>query len=189
MTVPTQINPIIDKYLTDWISAQVAIFPECSVIWANQTAYGNQKGIRPKKPYVMLNPIVRAMQKGTVDMDGDNLPVDEFEYSWTNNFTLSINIYSQDDPMGIADRIKSSLNLPTIHQERRSVGLGLVNYEPIKDLSEVVNDKMELRAQFDVLFNYIDKRNDAPGEVQKVGIGADYDDGRITEQIVIDKGE
>ena len=182
--MPVRINSVIDKALTDWITSQVSSKYGATVIWSKQTAEGSLFGTRVESPFVVLSILnIHELQGSTNEMPTDELGV--FNYSWVTEFTLQLNIFTQDKHLEIAEWIKGSLKMPTVQESLRSAGLSVMEYMPTNDLSAILNDKYELRSQFDIRFNYIMEREDNPSEITKVHIEGEIDN--LEVNISLDK--
>ena len=182
--MPTRINSTIDKALTDWITDQVGVKYGAKALWSKQTAEGSLLGTRVESPFVVLsilnkNKIQGSMNEEPTEVEG------QFKYTWVEEFTLQLNIFTQDKHLEIAEWLKGSLELPLVNEFFRSAGLSMLESLPTNDLSAVLNDKYELRSQFDIRFNYIMERLDNPSEITKVGIEGQI--GNRTINISLDK--
>lgn len=166
-----------------WVESQL---PNASVVWENEA---EAAGFQPQT-VVRLN----TLTSGAVGIDelrwthdaGEPDPAIDFTPTVSGNreFTLSILVSNRDqratlDAHWHLEKLRTSLQKPTVRDALRVAGLSLQRYQPIQPLNEERKGRVESKASMDVIFNAVVNDTDtaeAGSYVEKAGItGTLYD--------------
>lgn len=82
-------------------------------------------------------------------------------------FTLQVQAYG-GDPMTVLQNLRTSLQKQTVLDSLRVNGIVFVNWNPINDITELVDSRFEQRASMDVLFRIADVSTDNLGVIDTV---------------------
>jgi hypothetical protein len=82
-------------------------------------------------------------------------------------FILQVQAYG-GDPMTVMQNLRTSLQKQTVLDSLRVNGIVFVNWNPINDITELVDSRFEQRASMDVLFRIADVSTDNLGVIDTV---------------------
>jgi len=122
---------------------------------------------RPEKPYATLNII------GGPSLVGDRAEhkyktLDTWEYNFVKKFTLSMNIYADNNHLNLMQKIINGTFLETKLQILQLKGLACWGYDGPADLSALIETEWEFRSHIDIFMSYAETVADIPGEIQKI---------------------
>lgn len=131
-----------------------------AAVWAEPNAP------RPAEAYCRLNLI------GPRKVGGDDQVVSipntvDFEISGLRAFTLSVNIYAKDAAQRASDMI-TSLSKPSVLATLSTANLSVTSVGDPRDLSQLLETKVEKRVQFDVELLTTETAVDQPGVIEDV---------------------
>jgi hypothetical protein len=159
-------NSSLEAALYDWVSGQL---PTATVIWDKQEAP------KPAKPFATLNIIAPTLEESsTVNWTA----TDTFTHTFKKLFTLSVNIYANDNYLGLMDTLKQSAQLGSVREIFFSEGLSWRSTSETQDLTELLDTSFEPRCQCDFVFGYSEKLDDTILEIHRVsgsGLGTSFD--------------
>lgn len=143
------------------------------IVWESQDAFSGTDNIkRPATPYVSLKLLSGPNQLGEPSR---SFNVDtSFNYSIEYAITLEINIFANDQHLLLAERLRSSLNLPASQLILTTAGWGIHNASSINDLSTLVSAHNELRATFDLPLTYATTQVDDSGLIEDINITGEH---------------
>lgn len=104
---------------------------------------------------------IRYDQDATLAAGVDYIPT----FSGCREITLSIEITSRDQSgsnvaIWYLDKLRRSLRKVSVRDALRAAGLGFATTGPTQDLSSLVDDRLESKAQMDVFFNAVVNEED-----------------------------
>jgi hypothetical protein len=171
-----RIDATLEKTLYDWISAQTGI----TTIW------DKQKNItRPALPFATVSWLDGGTLEGMVDTQYKTL--DTVEHVFRNVAFVSVNIYAEDNHLGLMNDLKNSLQFESVKSDMRQGGLRYRTYGATVDLSAIVDTSYELRSQCDFSFAYSAAYDEVVGEIHSVSGTIDLNfEGEKIEELDVD---
>jgi hypothetical protein len=140
-----------------------------TTIWDKQDVYGVNKAKRPVPPFVTLNIISGPIPIGYADFIYKS--GDKYTMRIRKKFTLSVNVYTLNNHMGISTSIWTALQDENVLIGLRTHGLSyLPTKEGVRDISQLLETGHELRANIDLVFSYCEVTEVEPGYVKKITI-------------------
>jgi len=154
-----RLDQVKEDAIYDWAVASLGV--GVNAIWDKPGSP------RPAKPYVTLNIL------GGPSLVGDRAEhqyktLDTWEYNFVKKFTLSINIYADDNHLNLMQKIINSFYLESKLEILQLKGLALWGYDGPADLSALIETEWEFRSHIDVFMSYGEAFDDIPGEIQKI---------------------
>lgn len=136
----------IETALYNWAAAVVAAAGSSA-----QVIFLNQDGPRPTPPFVGLNLIGPRMTGGSDHQSDQGTGDQGFIQQGMREFTVSVNVYAENDSLTLATKLHSSLNNPVYFDQlaEDKIGVGAVN--DVNDLSQFLETEWERRSQFDFM--------------------------------------
>jgi hypothetical protein len=166
-----------------WIYNWIVPFTGLTTKWANQN------GVKPDLPFLMMD----KQTMTTVGHDITLPPDDNGFIVIASQKELVINFQAFGaNSYGELDSIKALTNNPSSQDVLIENGISLVNYFPIQNLTQLVDNDYEERASMDLLFRFViyygENDEIESGLIKKVNIDATYKNanGTRTETINID---
>lgn len=144
------------KAIYDWAKAEL----EMEFIWADQNTH------RPNKPYGSVKIMPGFSKIGLTD-NMTHKSGGIFSIAGTREFTLSLNCYG-DRALERANFVSSSIEKPTVIEKFSAAGLVVVKVEVVNDLSRIMDNAYESRAQVDVRFRLAQVVEDDVGFIETV---------------------
>lgn len=141
--------PSFKEFVYDWLTSIVD--PTVTVIWENQAEH------RPKKPYISLNIISGPVKRGQDDILIDDLG--RTTVSGLREMTVSTN-YFGENAVGELGIVQTSFELPSVIEEFADQNICLVMDGGIKNLTSLMENRFETRAQMDIRFRVTDMMTD-----------------------------
>jgi hypothetical protein len=130
---------------------------------------------RPDKPYATLNIPGGPLSVGD-RVERKYKTLDTWEYNFVKKFTLSINIYADDDHLNLMQKIINGTFLDTKLEILQLKGLACWGYDGPRDLSALIETEWEFRSNIDIFISYGEAIEDIPMEIQKIEINEiDYE--------------
>ncbi|GAF85768.1 unnamed protein product, partial [marine sediment metagenome] len=96
--------------------------------------------------------------------------LDTWEYNLVKKFTLSINIYADENHLRLMQEIIHGTFLETKLQILQLKGLACWGYDGPADLSSLLETEWEFRSHIDIFLSYGEVVTDIPGEIHKIQI-------------------
>ena len=144
----------------------------CTISGWNPTIIWDKPGKdRPELPYVTLNsgPMIR----GGVDVK--YLELDSYEYTYREEFILSLNVFDDNGHLDYMNVFLNSFNKDCCYKYLRDVGLSYwLHYGPF-DLSKLSDSMFKFRSVADIKFSFGHTEIVPDVEIHKVKIN-DWDD-------------
>ena len=161
-----------EKALVAWLALATGIEVMCD----KQDAHdGVTNTKRPDLPYVLLNIISGPRKIGEADKTWKE--DDTWDYKRHKEITVSVNVYANNNHLGLMEIIQDSLDHDTVLIEFRSAGLAFLNATNPSDISTLLDTKTEFRVTMDIIFGYAKTTQDEPGEIRTVEMDHDYNEG------------
>jgi hypothetical protein len=117
-----------------------------TVVWQNES------GVTPKPPYIQLNLITKSVKIGSRDetrfISGDN-----FQLIGQRTGVLSINAYGAS-ALEVLFTMKDKLQLQSTLILLREKEIAFLSDSDVRDLSLLLDTKIQKRAQFDLTLGY-----------------------------------
>lgn len=138
------------------------------VMWDKQGAFvEDTAAVQPSlKDFVVLD-IVSGPTPITGSDYSEAEGVGEFNLAMQYNFTLSINLYTNNAHLYKISRIPLLIREESIKQRLKSVGLGFLIESDPQDLSIFDETRYNLRSHIDLIFSYIEVENNINlGEIE-----------------------
>ena len=159
-----------EEGIFDFVVASTSIAtPESKVIWNLQDVAGGRKAVKPDLPYITMN--ISSGPNLIHTPEGNWKEQDIFTKSFRYFFTLTINVFANENWLGLAQEILEGLDLETKKSILRLAGIAQAGTpSDIVDISELLDTKHEGRASFDMFLGYTREVDDATGEIKKVDI-------------------
>lgn len=148
---------------------------DLKVIWANES------GVRPKLPYVSLNfinPGMRMGSKDNIEYAGD----DAFQVVGQRSATLSVNAFG-DEAIQQLMNFRDALETAEAMDYTREQQISIVPDGKPKDLSELVDTKIEKRAQLDLSVGYTVSIEENYGPIDSVEVNNVINEETITVEV------
>ena len=149
---------VIRTNLFDWATANIP--SGVPVVWY----YPNAP--RPTVDYVSL--YISSINQ--IGWDYTQAPLDDFgiaQMVGDREFYLQVQGYG-GDPMTILENLQTSLQQQTVLDSLRAVGLVFFNWQPINDITYLVDSRYEQRATFEVMFRLANIYTDNLGVIDRV---------------------
>lgn len=140
----------------------IGILPgSTTVIWANEN------GPRPELPYLLLNFATKSVKVGSRD-ELRNIPAtDTYRLYGHRHAMLSVNAYGKD-ALQMAEDLKNKLQLASVLDALRAQSISVLDESDTRDLSVLVDTKIEKRAQFDLTLGYTVSIDETITPIEKV---------------------
>lgn len=172
----------MEKALIAWVEDALNI----KALWFMDDAFkGNTRSKRLPLPYVTLN-ITSLKGIGGPDRTPGS-GVGEFDIKRHKEFTLSINIYADNNHLGLMETLEESLDYESVNAAFRAVNLAHLRTGDPLDTSELLETKNEFRVTMDAFFGYAKTTTDTPGEIDKAEIEYDYESGRQSGTLTVER--
>ena len=145
----------------DFISDATGI----TTIWDKPSSQTSKN--RPSLPYCTMN-IISISEEGDVDIDYKS----EDTYTYTNRqaFTLSVQIFSQDDYLDIAEKIRRAAYKESKRIPLKQAGIALREVGDTTDISALIETGFEKRAGIDLFMSTAVQEDEADGEIRSAKI-------------------
>lgn len=172
-----------EEGIFDFVVAATSISnPAGKVIWNLQDVAGGRKAVKPALPYITLNISSGPTLLHTPESNWKEL--DTFTKSFRYSFTLTVNVFANENWLGLAQEILEGLDLETKKSILRLAGLAQAGApSSVSDISELLDTKHEGRATFDMFLGYAREIDDVTGEIKKVEITGTVGDFETTNVI------
>ncbi len=170
------ISQEIEDALFDFV-VDVLSLDKDKVLWAR----GNQ--IRPSRPFVVLNIFAAPASIGRGEIMYSGLK-DRWNLSFQKAFTLSIDVFSDDNYLDQADQLLNAFELSKYKEIFKAINLGYWGQLGVVDLSDLEETKIRPRVKLDVRMAYGKTIVDDMGEIEKVELTTNF--GGNEDDIVID---
>lgn len=151
------------------VTATSIATPDVKVIWDKQDIAGSRKAVKPALPYITMNISSGPNLIHTPEITYKEL--DTFTQPFRYAMTLTINVFSNDNWLGLAQEILEGLDLETKKSILRLAGVAQAGLaSDVVDISELLDTKHEGRASFDIPLGFTREVDDVIGEIQKVEV-------------------
>ncbi len=156
------------------------------VIW-NEPKIEGGKGERPRKPFATLDIVDPPVQEG--EPGRVYKTTDVWTLQFRKIFTLSVNIYADNKHMEYLQKLTNSVYLVNFQEALQESNLELRNSESPKDLTNLLPNGYERRAQVSFNLGYVEEYDENVEEIRILNISASFtaDNGsELKETINID---
>lgn len=163
----------LQQAILDWLQPASGL-PREKIIFLDQ------RGDRPDKPYAAIKLISGPKVFGHDDQRApDPGMTDDFLISGQRQYLCSVNVYSSLNPDDkytgpganqIMSDVRDSLEKITVYTALNNAGLGMTNRPAVQNLTQLLEDQWEERAQMDVEFCIASNIGDSPGTITKVKV-------------------
>lgn len=163
-----------------------AFFVAATGLAATSVVWSEQANPQPARPFATLK-----ILSGPVRLS----PVDEVRQSYNSGATLgqeithtvvgqreitvscqvfSDNVHGASSARAVLAKAQTGLFLPTIRYALNAVGLSVIASDAINDLTELVSNKFQSRANLDIRFNCVDDASQVHGYIDDAEFSGTY---------------
>lgn len=162
-----EIREVVQRWLED-VTDYPSIFAE-------------ESSPRPDAPYTAFKFLTSLQKIGAVDEQIPATSSRAYKIRHFRQFTLSIQAFGRRDDDeyisagAILSHVQNTLDVPTVAEVFRDIGLSLVSEGSVTDISQELDTEVEPRAVLDIIFNVCFETEDDPGVIESVAVRGLFD--------------
>lgn len=175
---------ILRDAIADWVDGVLNPVPEVPegeeppVIVPVPWVWANEKGMRPKVPYLALNLITQTERGGPsyslVDVDPED-PEDVGIQTIRQEISATLSIqafYSGGE--SLIHRLRNSLKTEAGRAKAAALGISVLDAPAVKDISSIIDESPEHRWLWELTIGTAEVIEDAPGYIANVDYTGSY---------------